>query len=201
MKYLLSALCLISFAVFAQSGDKAPSERAKKDAEKVFSWLKIADVKPTVPPKPKQPDPAVAQTTKKAPEPKKPTQDPVVARAPESQASSVQQLEPVDQQVAATIPVPVIPEPEKEIILTIISQEHPQIPERELSKITKADILVAFYVTKDGSTDEIIVFDNKYPRVAKYIEDAVKKWKFAPIRAQQYAEVVISIDNTKDGGK
>ena len=189
--------------------DKPPSERARRDAEKVFSWIKITDVKSVPatqkPQQPKQPQVQPSSAKKPVTSPQITSNEPVrhqQAPAPAASAAGAPVLAP-----ANNVPLPNFPPPstanaasakvvdEEPIKLIGVSQPKPSIPNDVIEQIKKMSIDVRFVVLPSGAVSNVQVLNNKNPKVTIPIIRAITNWKFLPIARSQIAEVTIAIEN------
>ena len=193
--------------------NKPPSERAKRDAEKVFSWIKITDVKPVqsnaaqkTQPRPpvKKPQDTTPQSpaTNNAIEqlPKMQPTPPVASITPPQPEKLVQQPVIEHKAIEKSIDKPVsqqlVNKPAETVKLVVISQQKPAIPTAIIERVNKLSIAVKFVVLPNGNVGDITIMDSKVPEINKHLIRAISTWKFMPIARTTIAEVTIDIDMT-----
>ena len=185
----------------------APSERAKRDAEKVFSWMKLQTVDTKKPNAPvvvpaKEEKPVVAAKPANKPAPK--SEATVVASNDTRAAELAQTLEsaPTAAGVAAAEAASVaaaglaapaatmaIPEPEVEepIQLVPIAASQPEFPAALMQKLRQGRVQVAFDIQPDGTVADVRVVSSTSQRLNRFVVAAVEEWRFQPIRRTQTA--------------
>lgn len=183
------------------------ADRAKRDADKVFQWIKFnADKAPAKPaaPAPAAPKPApVAKAAPRheapAPSPKledlqnKP--EPAVAAVAASPASEPVQLAAASPKLtppppAAVAPAPE-PEPEPEVALKLIDKVEPEIPRQLLSSVRNGLVVVKFTVEPNGAVTGAEAIKSSHRKLSVAAVDAVNQWRFAPIPRSREVSVEI----------
>jgi TonB family protein len=222
-----AALAALSLSALAQSETKPQDlERAQKQADAVFKWIKVHNDKPAAAPAPapaakpapapapvavaKKPTPAPAPVTARAPaeapaasEP----QAPVVAEAPPASGPeigapvvvaaappSVAPSPAVQAAVQATA-APAAPEPEVDMPLHLVSKVEPAIPRPLLKTLTTGSAQVKFTVEPDGRVSQAVATSASHVRLGAAAVEAIKQWRFAPIKHAQEAAVEVSFNN------
>lgn len=221
---LAAVVALASAGVAAQSGDKpsekkelSDAERAKRDAERVFSFIKFHTVKPAAPqPAPPAPRPAAVRKVPSAPTPAP------VAAAPEEPAKQAAPLTPtaaapspsvnaapvaalgasepqatpaptaVDAPLLPTEPPPA-PEPE-EVPLRLIQYTEPDMSPQVMAALNSAQMVVPvrFTVQPNGRVSAAQALGSAPRRVALAAVRAVQQWRFEPIPAVREVDVEIA---------
>lgn len=197
---------------------QSASERAAKEGDKVFQWIRILSDKPrkaaTAPAPERAP---VAAATAAAPV--KVAAKPAAKPADSGITETVQPLTPPasarQEQVAATKPV-AAPEPapsqaaaaatdasaplvssaaspqveiEEDVSLTPIVKAEPDFPGVLMRQLRKGLVQVAFTVQPDGSVSQVHAVTSTHPRLAPSAVATVSQWKFQPVRHAQQAVV------------
>ncbi|MEJ6000815.1 TonB family protein [Paucibacter soli] len=180
------------------------AERAKRDADKVFQWIKFnADKAPA---KPAAPAPAPAKPVAKAaprheaPAPSRKVEEAQTQPEPAlaSAASSSPAPEPV--QLAAASPtlnppppaaIAPAPEPETEVALQLVSKVEPEIPRQLLSSVRSGLVVVKFTVEPNGAVSGAEATKSSHRKLAVAAIDAVNQWRFAPIPKAREVSVEI----------
>jgi len=202
------ALALAAPWVLAQ--DKlSDSERAKRDAAKVFNFIKFHAVRGKA-----APSPAVATTAAAAapaavaarpraaePEPAaKPaeaSQQPAAAPASRTAMLDAQpgttlppaaEVAPIAAPVAAALAALPEPEPE-EIELQLVNHVQPEMPRGH--NLRNGSVRVRFTVMPDGSVSKVSANEGAQRRLANSATRAVEQWRFAPVPQAQEVEVDI----------
>ncbi|NCT82456.1 MAG: TonB family protein [Comamonadaceae bacterium] len=197
--------------------------RAQKAADAVFHWIKLHADKPA--PKP-SPAPAPAPAPKKpAPAPvaaaPRPAAPPVAASAavaapvtaaatPEPEPDHV----PVVLAAAPPTPQPAAPMAAAAQAVEPPPQAAPEAPEEQLQLLSKVDptlprqlqqsnfrngfAQVQFTVAPDGSVRQASVIKASHARLGNAAMDAVRQWRFAPLRKARDAAVEIAFKNDSD---
>ncbi|HJV61168.1 MAG TPA: TonB family protein [Albitalea sp.] len=203
--------------------DLSPAERAKRDAEKVFQWIRIQSDKPKRTP---------AATTEKAaavaPAPARPVAkaapkpadsgitetvaplSPVAARAAAAKPAAVAPMpapvvakqETVSQTVAArsdtAAPVAALTsppvEPEQDLALVPVAQAEPDFPGVLMRTLRKGSVQVKFTVRPDGSVAEAHAVSSSSPRLVQTAVETVSQWRFQPLHHAQQGVVELGFD-------
>lgn len=203
-------------------------ERAQKAADAVFHWIKLngdkgANRQPTnAPPPPPPPPPAPAPVARKpaaapvaaAPKPAATVQ---AAAAPVT-ASPQPEPEPAPVLVAAASPTPVPAAPiptavaavepppppppaveEEEAPLKLLSRVNPSIP-RAMQQTAFRDgyARVKFTVAPNGTVSKAETIAASHSRLGISAVDAVRQWRFEPIKAPREVAIEFAFNNTDD---
>jgi TonB family protein len=196
------------------------AERAKRDADKVYQWIRFHADK--VPAKPK-PAPvaaaALAPAPKPLPRPAEPqvavreVATPIQAPAPAGEPASAP-AEPATALVAETVspvqlaaaspvlsppaPLPLLsappellPESPPELPLQLLNRVEPDFPRQLLREVDSGSVLVRFKVAPDGSVAHAEAMRSSHRQLVRGTLDAVKRWRFAPIAQAREAMVEI----------
>lgn len=179
----------------------APSERAQRQADSVFRWIKIHAEKPRKAAEaktPTKPEAAVAsprESAKAVPEDNKP------ARTASSSAPALEPLKAAAEKDTAVAPVaPVVasapataeaaPAPvEEEAAIKPIAQPKPDFPEDVMAQLGSGKVKLRFMVQPDGSVAEAEVLSTSHRRLNRAALDAIAKWRFEPIKVARPAQV------------
>jgi TonB family protein len=194
------------------------AERAKRDADKVYQWIRFhADKAPPKPAASSKPTVAAAAPVI-APKPAA-----VAAAAPSNpSAQAARALPPVQASepalavatptLAETLPEPVqvaaagpvlrppaalslppaaAPEPEAERPLELLSRVEPEFPRSAFKDIESGSVLVRFKVAPDGSVSSAEALKSSHRLLVRNTLEAVKRWRFAPIAKAREATVEI----------
>lgn len=196
--FCTAVLCsfVVNMATSASDSVIAPSERAKRDAEKVFSFMKIGEVKErtpapgTAPAAAPKPQPRVA----KAP-PATPPALPVTVAIAASQPASAPAVEPVVvTETAMAIAEPQLPKTTNTELIAV-SRSLPEIPSALLKTIEEAAIIyVDFGVDEDGSVVYAEVRAHSRPKLDPFLVKAVMSWRFEPLAHPVQASVPFSFE-------
>jgi TonB family protein len=222
-----AALAALSLSAFAQ-GEAKPQdlERAQKQADAVFKWIKVHNDKPAAAPAPaakpapapapvavaKKPTPAPAPVAARAPaeapaasEP----QAPVVAEAPPASGPEIGAPVVVAAAPPSVLPSPAVqaavqasappaapePEPEVDMPLHLVSKVEPAIPRPLLKTLSTGSAQVKFTVEPDGRVSQAVATSASHIRLGAAAVEAIKQWRFAPIKHAQEAAVEVSFNN------
>lgn len=223
---LLTLTPLAAAAQQAALPDKAklsPSERAQRDADKVFHWIRLNADKavarpapaaapaptPAPPPAPTRkqaqvapapsPSPIRTTTAAEAPAEAPPAIALVAAPAPQSEAS--RPAEPATLLAAAPTSLNrayPMPEPEAqpgpELPLKILSRVEPEIPRQLLTSLRSGSVQVRFMVQPDGSVRQAEAMQSSNKRLAAAAIAAVAQWRFEPIPKARVASVELGFN-------
>lgn len=203
-------------ATGASAGQSA-IERAAKEGDKVFQWIRIHADKPR-----KAAAPAATEKTAVAPAPAAPAK--VVARAAPKPAADANAADaaakagPHEEHLAAAKPVsqpdattqavetkdasaPAAPattspavEADEDIVLTPITKSEPQFPGSLMRQLRKGLVQVAFTVQPDGTVTDAHAVSSTHPRLSPSAVTTVQQWKFQPIRLPQQAVVELGFN-------
>jgi TonB family protein len=194
----------------AASAPIAPSERAKRDADKVFQMILLhSEKKPAAKPAGKDsaaaPAPAPAAPSRSAPTaaaspaPVQNKPAPVAAAALAKPAA----VEAVSQPVATPVPsaepvvlAPAVTAPKPDIALPptapavrptapnkleIVTTVEPEFPNRLIRSLGTGKVLVQFDVAADGTVTQAEVVQSSHRGLESAAITAVKQWKFKPM--------------------
>ena len=215
---LLAAFAGTAHAQTAASGaspTESASERARREGDKVFQWIRIHSDKPRKAVATSEKAPA-ATAAPAAPGPAKAAKAPArsseraadgaarttpAGSSAETQAApkmaSANPQEPASTQVtaakldaaaplAAAAPQAVVEEDES---LTPVFRSEPEFPGAMMRTLRKGQVQVAFTVQPDGSVSEVRAVSSSHPRLAPSAVSTVSQWKFRPVRHAQQAVV------------
>lgn len=200
-------------------------ERAQKAADAVFHWIKLnadkgASRQPPAPaPAPKKTAPVAAAPRPTPAANAAPTQPPaapavVAAAQPAPPPEPDTERLPVVLAAAAPTPAPAAPlavaaqaaeapkpapQEEAEEPLKLLAKVDPALP-RQLQQSTFRNGIaqVQFTVAPDGSVQQASVIKASHSRLGNAAVDAVRQWRFAPIRKARDAAVEIAFSNEGD---
>lgn len=207
-------------SVAPAASEITPIERARRDAEKVFQWIRMHSDKPRRAPPPQASSerpaivsPVVAKkadapaTAKRldgdrAPTPVAPAQEAVrVADGAASQAAHAASAEPASAALAAVsgaaAPVTALPEapiPDEDVPLVAVLQTEPEFPASLMRQLRKGNVQVAFTVQPDGSVSQARPLLSSHPRLARTAVATVTQWRFQPLRRAQSAVVELGFN-------
>ncbi len=197
-----------------------PLERAKRDAEKVFQWIRMHSDKPrrasppqagneraaaVAPVAARRPEPQSAKPSEVAdsPPPAAPAErSALTAHTAASQASpAASPAQPVSAALAAasdvTAPIAALPEapiPEEDVPLVALLQSEPEFPASLMRQLRKGTVQVAFTVQPDGSVTQARSLVATNPRLVRTAIAAVSQWRFQPLRHAQSAVVEVGFN-------
>lgn len=202
---LLSALAMGGAAAQAPSSpaDMSAADRAKRDAEKVFQWIRIHSDKPRKAAAPAAPadKPAAAAVPRAATR---------AARAPEgtAEATRAQSAAPARPAEPAPAPAPALasttspavavdasapqvmaPPVEEDLALTAVVKTEPEFPSALMRQLRKGVVQVGFTVKPDGSVTQVHAVASTHPRLVSAALSTVAQWRFQPLRHAQQAVV------------
>ncbi len=194
--------------------EESPSDRAKRQAENPMKWIMMLDDKPrqvnNKPAEKKAPaapaargggaEPAAVATpaaapaaapARAAPAAAAPARTAAVATAAAAPAAVVPVA--VDSSAAATAAAAIAPamaprEPEPELPepLTLLTQVQPELTRDVLNRgIRKGNVKVKFNVMPDGSVADVEVTESSNRALHSSVINAVRKWKYAPVKRMQ----------------
>lgn len=194
------------------------AERAKRDADKVYQWIRFhadkAPAKPRAAPEAAAPirpaaSPAPAAIRPAPPEPARPAlaqtqaepmlgpEQPLVASSPAAPPEPATQAVALAPQAASpAIPSPAVaalppaPEPPEEP-LRLIERVEPEYPAVLLRGRGSGSVLVQFQVQPDGSVQAPEVLKSSNQRLVASVLAAVARWRFAPINKTRVATVEV----------
>jgi protein TonB len=208
-----------ALSAWAQSsGDISDAERAKRDASKVFSFIKFHAVKPAAAPtpaaapKPAAPKPAPrpessAASASPAPSSVSATAPVVAASSPAATAPSAgvepRNLPPASEPAPAPVAVPeavaTVPAPapaveeEDDPGIKLVKYVAPELNARAMAAMpsNKAKVRVRFTVMPDGSAAKVQSVSNAPRPLAQVAVRAVEQWRFEGVKEPQEVEVEV----------
>lgn len=200
----------VAWAQAKPDGDLTDADRAKRDADKVFRFIKLQAQRQAAPAAPAAAAaPRVASAPRAAPAPiaaavaKGPEVAELVATAPtaagqaaapEASIAPLPAAVPAPSPVAEAAPsaaVATAPETE-EIELALITHVQPELPNNRLGNLRDGSVWVQFSVEPDGRTTNVVARPGAQLRLAQSAVKAVQQWRFAPISAVQDVAVEIA---------
>lgn len=214
-------------AVFAQASaspsEVAPSERAKRDADKVFHWILIQGDRtrkaPAAAPKEtsaKDERPAAKPARVAAPDAAaRPKADPAVAASPPPQPvtkpaealaataapavgadapkSDAAALARIESAPKAAAPAVELPD-DAPHGLVAIAQPPPQFPVNVMRTLRRGTVQVQFSVLTDGTVANLEVLKTTSPRLNAAALEAVGQWRFQPVAKVQTGAVEVGFN-------
>ncbi|MDM4767878.1 energy transducer TonB [Pelomonas sp. SE-A7] len=194
-----------------------PAERAQRDADKVFHWIRLSADKPAPKPVAAAPKPAPVRTAavaapKPALAPKiqadaAPAETPptllAVADTSMSSASRVPETAapPAPAAIVARSEPPPAPEPEPapvvEADLRLVHRVEPEFPRQLMSTVSSGAVLVRFMVQPNGTVSNLEVLKTSHRKLSSAALEAVNQWRFAPIPAAREATVEIGFSTAQ----
>lgn len=212
---LALGLCAAALAASAQQlGDLekkaglSDADRAKRDADKVFQWIKFnadkapakaapapAPVKPAAPvaKAPARPDAERTAAAKgdAAAHKAEPAPAPEAVRQAAAPAEEPVQVAAVSPKLNPPPPAAVAPEPEPEVALQLLNKVEPEIPRQLLNTLRSGVVVVKFTVEANGEVKEAEATKSSHRKLAAVAVDAVKQWRFAPLPKPREVSVEI----------
>lgn len=220
MRWWLIGASLLVGSALAQEGGKplTDSERAKRDAEKVFSFIKFKTVKkaPAAPavsvtppaPAPTRPAPAPSKTESAKAEPVRVDPAPPAPRVldaalpqPAAAVEALPALTPLSAAAPASavapnvLPTPPVEDDEgDEADLKLIEFVAPELPPAVQATLGTSNprVKLRFQVGANGRVLSVRAAEGVARRVAQVAERAVAQWRFEPIPAAREVEVEIA---------
>jgi TonB family protein len=206
----------------AGAGESA-SERASREGDKVFQWIRMHADKPRKAAVPEKapvaatPAPAAVKVAAKpAPKPADSGSSESVqsssATAKAAQKEQVASLsgkpptssEPPPSQTAAAATDASAPlsstgsspqvEIEEDVSLVPVTRSEPEFPGALMRQLRKGLVQVAFTVQPDGSVSQAHALSSTHPRLAAPAIATVAQWKFQPVRHAQQAVVELGFN-------
>lgn len=190
-----------------------PEERAKRDADKVFHWIRLNADKAAAPkpvaaaaPKPAPKPVAVAAAPKAASKaavevaPEAAAPPPTVVATSDNSSISSREIEPPAQVALAaprSEPVPppaATPAQQPEPDLQLVNRVAPEFPRQLANTITSGSVIVRFMVQPDGSVRNAEALKSSHRKLTVAALDAVNQWRFAPVSAPREATVEIGFN-------
>lgn len=186
------------------------SERARRDAESPFRWIRIHSESARKAEERK----AAAAAAAAAPAPAPPTaaaarpaRSPATARAPAAPAATAQASAPAtllastattaQSQSAAQAASALAPRPaeaEEPEALVSIDKVDPEWDEELLRTLRKGRVLVRFHVAEDGYLSRIQIVESSHSKLTGPAMAAVMQWRFEPIPEPRVATVEFGFD-------
>lgn len=198
---------------------QSASERAAKEADKVFQWIRIHSDKPRkasaaekaepesaviaappaaigAPARPVARSPAkaalgsVGNATSKAAS----RDDRLIAAKPASKVDRISLAVETQDPSAPNAFVATSPEQEADIVLTPVTTSEPRFPSALMRQLRKGTVQVAFTVQPDGTVTGARAVTSTHPRLSSSAVMTVQEWKFKPIRQAKQAVVDLGFD-------
>lgn len=182
-----------------------PEERAKRDADKVFHWIRLnadrpvakpvaAAPKPAPKPVAAAPKPAAAKAVAEAaPEPA--AQPLTLVAASDNSTVASREIEPPAQVALAAPRSEPAPAPEPvaapETELRLVNRVAPEFPRQLMGTVNNGTVMVRFMVQPDGSVRNAEAVKTSHRKLTAAALDAVNRWRFAPIAYAREATVEI----------
>jgi len=223
---VLSAVLSAAMASLAQAQTVPPatgagpgesaSERASREGDKVFQWIRMhadkprkaaapekapvaaapapAPVKVAAKPAPKPADSGITETvqptSKSAPQQEQMASVAGKASGTREQPTSQTAAAMTDASapLAATGSSPQV-EIEEDVSLVPVARSEPEFPGALMRQLRKGFVQVAFTVQPDGSVSQAHAVSSTHPRLAPSAIATVSQWKFQPVRHAQQAVV------------
>ncbi len=202
----------VAWAQTKPDGDLTDAERAKRDAAKVFRFIKLQAQRQAAPAAPAAAAaPRVVSAPRAAPAPS-PVPTPAAkgpdvaelaaavptatgqAPAPDAYVAPLPAAVPAASPVVEAAPsAAVAPPPEaEEIELELINHVQPELPNNRLGNLRDGVVWVQFSVEPDGRTSNVVARPGAQVRLAQSAVKAVQQWRFAPISTAQDVAVEIA---------
>ncbi|WP_310386869.1 TonB family protein [Roseateles sp.] len=197
------------------STELSAEQRAQKQADKVFTFIKLQSLKPAA--KRAAPEPAVASVqVKVAPKPQaKPAQAPTTTTTTNANADADADADadaepplPAAQPPAtllaaaslgaASVQPELLPQPQaappaaEPPALQLLSKVEPEIPRQLQADFKGGSVTLRFMVQTDGSVTQAQALQSTHRRLALAAITAVNQWRFAPLPAPREATVDIA---------
>lgn len=220
-----AAALMLGTAALAQAPAANTSlERAQKQADAVFHWIKLngdkgANRQPPAPapaPAPRKPAPIAAApkpaaTARTAAAPAEAPAPVAIAATPEPETrqdgapvllASAAPTPTPDAPLALAAPAvqpPPPPPPDEEVPLKLLSRVDPSIPRQmQTQSFRDGYARVKFTVAPDGTVTKAESIKASHTRLANAAIDAVKQWRFAPIPAAREAAIEFAFNNAAE---
>lgn len=198
----------VALAQATNDTELSDQERAKRDANKVFRFIKFHSVRPAVAAAPAKPaERAETKILPATPEPATQLSALDTAR-PSKTLEPDARAEPAPVAQAAVDPgisLPVVPLPpansvepvpeleaEPDVGLQLISHVEPEVPMRYASQLRSGSVKVRFMVGPEGKVVSASAREGAQRHLANAAVRAVQQWRFAPLPAAREAEVEIA---------
>ncbi|MBT9492616.1 MAG: TonB family protein [Paucibacter sp.] len=198
------------------STELSAEQRAQKQADKVFTFIKLQSLKPAA--KRATPEPVVANAQVKA-APTKPQAKPAQA-SPQSTDAQPSAVALAGDAAVSSVPVPeaqppatllaaaslsaasvqpeLLPQPQaappeaEPPALQLLSKVEPEIPRQLQADFKGGSVTLRFMVQTDGSVTQAQALQSSHRRLASAAITAVNQWRFAPLPAPREATVDIA---------
>nr|WP_316640155.1 energy transducer TonB [uncultured Roseateles sp.] len=189
------------------------ADRAKRDADKVSQWIRLVADKAAAKPAPAPAAVAAAAAKKAGPAPVTPSNNSATLAAARKQIEASTETgataaEPAPAPVAADTgtrmamatlaapaPASVTPPPaaieEPEVPLKPLFQVQPEFPRQLVNTLQSGMVAVRFTVRPDGTVSQAEAISSSHRRLSQAAIDAVKQWRFAPIKQERTAAVEV----------
>jgi len=207
---LLPALAQPPAKAGSGRAEMTPTERAQRDADKVFQWIRIQADKsvPRAPGAARAAASTTPTTLTAATQQPATTQSMAAVPAVESEADTIDPSTPFEATLIAAArivpqtldpfpPAPVVAAPELEpeaqlmLPLKLLSRVDPEMPRQLQPHIRSGQVQVRFTVQPDGRVAGPEVVQTTNRRLSEAAVDAVLQWRFAPITEARTATVEI----------
>jgi len=204
-------------------GDLSDADRAKRDAEKVFQWIRKAPAAtPAAAPAAAIAPPATAKPAAKAarssdlPDTPRETSaaaarpdttrapaaapagvalaTPATAPAPAPASARTAALAPASGQVPVAAPPVSEPVVEPDEPLRQVVRADPEFSDRLMHQLRKGLVEVRFTVERDGSVTHPEMVSTTHPKLVEAALAAVAQWRFQPLNKAQQAVVSLGFD-------
>ena len=207
----------------AQPSDAAPSERAKRDADKVFHWIMIQGDRTRKAPAAAAKDSKDAKDDRPAARPTRvaaPEAAPIRSR-PEATVAAAAPVgsKPAEVPAGGPGPSPVAdaskpnaglaraetapPAPTAPAVelghdapqtLVALAQPAPQFPANLMRMLRRGTVQVRFSVQPDGSVSNVEVLQTTSVRLNNAALEAIAQWRFQPVSKMQTGAVEVGFD-------
>lgn len=200
-----------------KTAEMTPAERAQRDADKVFHWIRLSGdkvvVKPapaaaSVAPKPVTRSVAAVPLSKPPAEPVAAAAAAVAAVAPPAaappptllavaaptmaeQPSPLPAASPAPELLPLSLPLSA---PLPELPLKLVNRVEPEIPRQLIGGLRSGSVLVSFVVLPDGSVQQAEVKQPGNRKLAAVAIKAVSQWRFEPIAKAREATVELGFE-------
>jgi TonB family protein len=184
---LIASVAAPMAAAQAAAGDGAPTERAKRDADKVREMILLHADKPRRARADERVSPTPAPAVRPAPGADAPVTAPpaVSALAAEPAAPvvrlAVPELAPTPTIAPAAVPAMLAPSTARRSKLELIQGAEPAFPRRLVQSVVSGSVKVAFDVLPDGSVTAVQVLQSPHPGLNAPAVAAVSQWRFQPV--------------------
>jgi outer membrane biosynthesis protein TonB len=205
---VLASLCGTAWSQSAPAAPVSDADRAKRDAEKVFQWIRIHSDKPrkaaVAAPSaaPAAPAPVVATRSKPAAKPSDgggitETVTPLVeakaaapretgaavAAAPEAASAATDKAN--ETLLASAAQKAKVEAVDEDLALIPVHRTEPEFSKALMRTLRKGQVQVSFTVKPDGTVAEPHVVATTHPRLKDVAVATVSEWRFQPLRHAQ----------------